>query len=61
MDVSHLQPKRYLPKFLVFLDRLNILMSNIFLKKKQYYFDVFTSKKYIKKTIDTGILNKLGC
>jgi hypothetical protein len=36
-------------------------MSNIFFKKKQYYFDVFTSKKYIKKTIDTGILNKLGC
>jgi hypothetical protein len=46
MEVSHLQPKRYLPKFLVFLDRLDILMSNIFFKK--YYFDVFTSKKYVK-------------
>jgi len=34
MEVSHLQPKRYLPKFLVFLDRLNILMSNIFFFEK---------------------------
>jgi hypothetical protein len=47
MEVSHLQPKWYLPKFLVFLDRFNILMSNIFFKKKNNIILMYLKKQSI--------------